>query len=79
MNKKKKQKKRELRNKNKGTIPVYAMCDCGCCKEELRFFSQKTALEALKKAGLGNFKTIVDDLGVAHEGLDTFYGFALNE
>ena len=72
-------KKNKKHKDNNGTIPIYAMCDCGCCKEELRFFSEKTALEALKKVGLGNFKTIVDDLGVVHEGLDTFYGFALEK
>ena len=74
-----KQIKKEKRQKNRGTIPVWAVCDCGCCYAEMRFFSKKTAEDALKNVGLGNSVAITDDKGVVHEGLDTFYGFSLTD
>ena len=67
------------KSKQRKTITFYASCDCGCCTDELRFFSLKSAKEALAKVGLGNSQTIIDDLGVEHIGIDTFYGFGLNE
>lgn len=69
-----KQLKKDERNKNRGTIPVFALHDCGCCTAKMRFHSKKTALEAFSKAVLGNSIDIVDDQGVAHAGIDTFYG-----
>lgn len=74
-----KQLKKEKRREHRGTIAVYAKCDCGCCTAEMRFTSAKTAAEAFAKAGLQNSATIVDDKGTTHEGIDTFYGFSLSD
>jgi hypothetical protein len=49
-------------------------CDCGCCEDELSFDSDEAANAAVKKAGLMNNGTIIDDEGIVHTGLDTFYG-----
>lgn len=75
----KQKKKKEDRRKNKGTIAVFALCDCGCCTAKMRFRSEKSALEAFKAAGLQNSATITDDQGTVHEGIDTFYGLSLTD
>lgn len=74
-----KQLKKEEKRENKGTIAVYAKCDCGCCTAELRFKNVESAKEAFSKAGLENSATIIDDKGVEHTGIDTFYGFSLED
>lgn len=49
--------------------------DCGCCfAETAQFESLETAQAALEKAGLGNGRTITDDVGNVFTGVDTFYG-----
>ncbi len=60
-------------------IKVYAKLDCGCCTEELMFESEEDAKKAFDSVGFGNGMTVVDGFGVAHEGLDTFYGFSVEE
>lgn len=60
-------------------ITVYVKLDCGCCTDELRFKDKESAQKAFEKAGLGNGVSIVDDDGVEHTGLDTFYGFSMSE
>lgn len=59
-------------------IKVYAKAGCGCCETELSFISTDSANKAFAAAGLG-IKDIVDDKGNMHEGIDTFYGFSLDE
>lgn len=44
--------------------------NCGCCTEELLFWSVYNAKEAFKKAGIGLNQTVKDDAG-AHLFLDT--------
>lgn len=60
-------------------ITVHASADCGCCYEEMQFESAESAAAAFQQAGLGNGIVIVDDAGVRHEGIDTFYGFSVQE
>jgi hypothetical protein len=72
-----KQLKKQEKREHRGTIAVYARCDCGCCTATMRFKNKAAVEEAFAKAGLVNSATIVDDKGVVHEGIDTFYGFSL--
>lgn len=60
-------------------ITIYAKRDCGCCTAEMRFADEKSAAAAFGAVGYGNNMTVVDDAGVAHTGLDTFYGFSATE
>jgi len=54
--------------------------DCGCCYSIVQFESREAANKAIAIAGLGNGKTIVDDVGQIVDGVDTFYGiFEENE
>ena len=48
--------------------------DCGCCFEEVQFETRELAEYTLRKAQLGNGKTITDSCGKVVEGVDTFYG-----
>jgi hypothetical protein len=63
----------------KGYIVVHARLVCGCCTAKMRFQSQEAASAAFAKVGLKNEATIKDDSGETHEGVDTFYGFWLND
>jgi len=58
---------------------VHAQLDCGCCTAQLRFSTLERAREAFEKAGLQCSATIVDDDGVEHKNVDTFYGFELDK
>lgn len=53
--------------------------DCGCCTAEVQFESEDRLKEELTKLGLCNGGVLVDDAGVRHEGLDTFYGYSTDE
>lgn len=57
-------------------VSVYVTASCGCCTEELKFKSYEAATAAFERAALSSVTTIVDDAGVAHDHLDTFYGFS---
>jgi len=70
---KKKKLKRERRHR--GFIQVTAQLSCGCCTTEMLFKSRENAVAAFNKAGLDSSADITDDKGVAHSGVDTFYGF----
>jgi len=48
--------------------------DCGCCHSNVQFENREKALTALSDAGIGNGKTITDDVGKVVTGVDTFYG-----
>lgn len=65
--------------KKQKMISVFAKADCGCCNEELKFLTLENANSAFNKVGFGNGMTVVDDEGVSHSGLDTFYGFTVDE
>lgn len=67
------------RRKNRGALLVTSVLECGCCYVKMKFKSISSANKAFKKAGLGLSMTIVDDKGVTHEGIDTFYGFWLED
>jgi hypothetical protein len=54
-----------------------ARCGCGCCEAELFFNTEENINAAFEKAGLSSSATIVDDNNIAHEGIDTFYGYRL--
>ena len=73
------QQKKEKKREHRGMIGVYAKCDCGCCTATLHFKTPEAAAKAFADAGLANSATIVDDEGVKHECIDTFYGFSLEE
>lgn len=51
-----------------------AFCSCGCCKETLYFNNGESALAAMTKVGLNSVGTVVDDAGLTHTSIDTFYG-----
>lgn len=57
--------------KREKMIRVYAKEGCGCCEATMKFRSVEAAEAAFVKAGLG-IKTITDDKGAVHEGIDTF-------
>lgn len=75
---KKKFKRAEKKRKN-GLLAVYVKCTCGCCTEELLFKDRASAALAFNKAGLDCSATIVDDAGVEHKELDTFYGYTFQK
>lgn len=56
----------------------YAKMCCGCCTVMLRFKDEEAIGRAFMKAGLDVAATIVDDAGIVHEEVDTFYGFSKN-
>ena len=57
----------------------YLKQDCGCCTSAVQFASEEALQAALTKLGLCNGGVLVDDAGVKHEGLDTFYGYSQDE
>ena len=72
---KRKQNKKVFQQRTKGLIVFEAQYDCGCCYATMLFKSHESASNAFVRAGLQNGATIVDDAGVKHEKIDTFYGF----
>jgi hypothetical protein len=60
-------------------ITVYAKNDCGCCSTEMKFKDEESAARAFNEVGFGNGMTVTDDEGIAHDGIDTFYGFTVGE
>lgn len=57
----------------------YAKKCCGCCTTTMRFKDVEAIGRAFMKAGLDVAATIVDDAGIVHEEVDTFYGFSKNQ
>lgn len=49
--------------------------NCGCCTMTLAFETEKKLLEALAVQGLTVCGQAVDDEGVEHKDIDTFYGY----
>lgn len=60
-------------------ITVFAKNDCGCCSTEMTFKDVESAAKAFEAVGFGNGMTVKDDAGVAHDGIDTFYGFTVGD
>lgn len=60
-------------------LKVFAKKDCGCCSTEMYFTDTASADAAFEKAGLGNGRSITDDRGTVHTGLDSFYGYSVDE
>lgn len=73
------EKRRKRRVNAKAPFFVTARLSCGCCRTTLHFKSRESAVQAFEIAGCGNSVTVVDDLGVSHKGIDTFYGFWAEE
>lgn len=65
--------------KYKGYTAYYARMDCGCCDATMWFSSIDTITAAFNRAGLDMGVEIIDDVGIAHEGIDTFYGFSVSD
>jgi hypothetical protein len=55
---------------------VMAQLACGCCNSKpMHFLSEESCEAKFKEAGLDVGATIVDDSGVEHKEVDTFYGY----
>lgn len=67
------------KRKHKGMVKIIAQCDCGCCTEEMHFRDLDSANATFAAAGLRNSAVIMDDEGVEHSQIDTFYGFSTSE
>lgn len=50
--------------------------DCGCCEATVLFETEERLKDALAKLGPCNGGVLVDDAGVRHTDLDTFYGYS---
>lgn len=57
-------------------ITIYAKLTCGCCTTEMQFKDITSARKVFKELG---HLDITDDAGNLHEGVDTFYGFEVDE
>lgn len=60
-------------------IKVIAQCDCGCCHKDMYFKDIESANKAFDEAGLRNGAEIIDDEGIKHTNIDTFYGFSTSQ
>lgn len=69
----------QRRKSGKGQmVTIHAKMCCVCCIAEMKFKDEQSALSAFVRSGLDVTATIVDDEGVTHEDIDTFYGFSLD-
>ncbi len=67
--------RRAAKRAAKAMTEYTARAYCGCCTvDNIRFKSEESAAKAWAAAGLGSKQTLVDDAGVKHDGIDTFYG-----
>jgi hypothetical protein len=57
-------------------INIFVKLTCGCCEDVMQFESEDSAIDAFDKVGLGHHD-MIDDAGVLHTGVDTFYGYSL--
>ena len=60
-------------------MKVYAKANCGCCEIEMFFKTKASAELAFNKLGLTCGGELIDDKGVTHKNIDTFYGLSFNE
>lgn len=73
------QKRAQQKQRAKAMQSFFVKRSCGCCTDELKFESEANVIAAFSKAGLSSSVTIVDDAGVRHDGIDTFYGYSASE
>lgn len=72
--------KERQKNRSPKTTKLYkfqqyeALNSCGCCKEVMYFTDDESAQTAMMNAGLNSVATVVDDSGMTHTQIDTFYG-----
>lgn len=52
------------------------LLSCGCCEDELAFETEEACAAAFQKMGLTSSGDCVDDEGVQHSDIDTFYGWS---
>lgn len=57
----------------------YASVCCGCCTATLHFKNEASISEAFGKVMYETAATIVDDAGITHHDIDTFYGWSQNK